>query len=61
MFRRTESHAVAEPADRDEQDDAGDGDEYVVEAGQEAETFFINHGAGAQLSDMIAQGLCGLR
>ena len=61
MFRRAQPDAVAQPADRDQQDDAGDRHENIVEAGQQAEGFFIHHRAGPQPGDMIAQRLRALR
>ena len=51
-----EVNLVAESRDRDQQDHRGDGDENIVEAGQQAKMFLI-HRTGAQPGDMVAQRL----
>ena len=44
---------LADPADREQQDRAGDGDEDVVEAGDEAEMLFVDCGRGPLLSTKV--------
>ena len=61
MFGCAESQAVAEPSERQQQDDAGDGDKDIVEPGQQPEMFFIDDRSGPQLRNMVAQGLRRLR
>ena len=46
---------LANPADREQQDDAGDRDEDVVEAGDEAELLFVDRRCGAIAVEIIAE------